>query len=169
MGSAQPSATSLMRVRVERVPFEAFLKWVDKEAGVAVETLHIWAAFAAGSFRAAGGMARDAEIVVEASRFPENGPVALKNPDQAGLAGIRTEAAGGAAALTVLDLTGTPLTEYRPAGSRPLPHLTVANGEHPENFDLYLEFDPASLPAETAYAFLKDLADRTQVPLRHLL
>jgi hypothetical protein len=107
--------------------------------------------------------------VVEASRFPEAGTVALKNPDQAGLAGIKTEAASGAAALTVLDLTETPLTEYRPAGARPLPHLTVANGEHPENFDLYLEFDPGLLSAETAYAFLKDLADRTQVPLRHLL
>jgi pyruvate/2-oxoglutarate dehydrogenase complex dihydrolipoamide acyltransferase (E2) component len=169
IGPAQASATSLMRVRVERAPFEAFLKWVDKEAGVTVEALHIWAAFAAGSFRAANGMVRDAEIVVEASRFPENNPVAFKNPDLAGLAGIRTEAAGAAPSLTVLDLTETPLTEYRPAGSRPLPHLTVANGEHPENFDLYLEFDPASLPAEAAYGFLKDLADRTQVPLRHLL
>ena len=169
MGSAQASPTSLMRVRVERAPFEAFLKWVDKEAGVAVEALHIWAAFAAGSFRAANGMVRDAEIVVEASRFPENNPVALKNPDLAGLAGIKTEAVGGMAALTVLDLTDTPLTEYRPAGARPLPHLTVANGEHPENFDLYLEFDPALLPAEAAYGFLKDLADRTLVPLRHLL
>jgi hypothetical protein len=158
-----------MRVRVERAPFEAFLKWVDEQAGVSVESLHVWAAFAAGSFRAATGLAHDAEIIVEASRFPENNPVALKNPDRAGLAGIGTEAAGGATALTVLDLTETPLTEYRPAGSRPLPHLTVANGEHPENFDLYLEFDPASLPAEGAYGFLKDLADRTQVPLRHLL
>lgn len=167
--SAQASPVSLMRVRVERAPFEAFLKWVDKEAGVAVEPLHIWAAFAAGSFRAANGMARNAEIAVEASGFPENNPVALHNPDQAGLAGIRAKAADGAAALTVLDLTDTPLTEYRPAGSRPLPHLTVANGEHPGNFDLYLEFDPAALPAATAYAFLKDLADRTQVPLRHLL
>jgi len=167
--SAQASPTSLMRVRVERAPFEAFLKWVDKEAGVTVEALHIWAAFAAGSLRAATGLARDTEIAVEASRFPENNPVALKNPDLAGLAGIRTEAAGAAPSLTVLDLTETPLTEYRPAGSRPLPHLTVANGEHPENFDLYLEFDPASLPAEAAYGFLKDLADRTQIPLRHLL
>jgi pyruvate/2-oxoglutarate dehydrogenase complex dihydrolipoamide acyltransferase (E2) component len=167
--SGQASPTSLMRVRVERAPFEAFLKWVDAEAGVTVEALHIWAAFAAGSLRAATGLAREAEIVVEASRFPENNPVALKNPDQAGLAGIRTEVAGAAPLLTVLDLTETPLTEYRPAGSRPLPHLTVANGEHPENFDLYLEFDPASLPADAAYGFLKDLADRTQVPLRHLL
>ncbi len=169
VGSLQASATSLMRVRVESAPFEAFLKWVDKEAGVTVEALHIWAAFAAGSFRAANGMSRDAEIAVEASRFAENNPVALKNPDQAGHTGLKTEATGGGATLTVLDLTGTPLTEYRPAGSRHLPHLTVANGEHPENFDLYLEFDPASLPAEVAYAFLKDLADRTQVPLRHLL
>lgn len=167
--SGQASPTSLMRVRVERAPFEAFLKWVDNEAGVAVEALHIWAAFAAGSLRAATGLASDAEIVVEASRFPENDPAALKNPDLAGLTGIRAEGAGPTASLTVLDLTDTPLTEYRPAGSRPLPHLTVANGEHPGNFDLYLEFDPASLPAETAYAFLKDLADRTQVPLRHLL
>jgi pyruvate dehydrogenase E2 component (dihydrolipoamide acetyltransferase)/2-oxoglutarate dehydrogenase E2 component (dihydrolipoamide succinyltransferase) len=169
MGSAQASATSLMRVRVECAPFEAFLEWVDKEAGVAVEALHIWAAFAAGSLRAATGLAREAEIVVEASRFPENNPVALKNPDLAGLAGIKAEATSGTAAFTVLDLTETPLTEYRPAGRRPLPHLTVANGEHPENFDLYLEFDPAALPAEVAYGFLKDLADRTQVPLRHLL
>jgi len=169
VASAQASPTSLMRVRVERAPFEAFLKWVEVDAGVDVEALHIWAAFAAGSLRAATGMARDHDVVVAASRFPENSPVALRNPDLAGLAGIGTETAGGTAALTVLDLTGTPLTEYRPAGSRPLPHLTVANGEHPGNFDLYLEFDPALLPAETAYAFLKDLADRTQVPLRHLL
>jgi pyruvate/2-oxoglutarate dehydrogenase complex dihydrolipoamide acyltransferase (E2) component len=169
IGSAQASATSLMRVRVERAPFEAFLKWVDKEAGITVEALHIWAAFAAGSLRAATGLAREAEIVVEASRFPENNPVALKNPDLAGLAGIRTEAAGAAPSLTVLDLTETPLTEYRPAGIRPLPHLTVANGDHPENFDLYLEFDPASLSADAAYGLLKDLADRTQVPLRHIL
>jgi pyruvate dehydrogenase E2 component (dihydrolipoamide acetyltransferase)/2-oxoglutarate dehydrogenase E2 component (dihydrolipoamide succinyltransferase) len=169
IGPAQASSTSLMRVRVGRRPFEAFLKWVDEQAGVSVESLHIWAAFAAGSFRSANGLARDAEIVVDASRFPEAKTASLKSPDLAGLAGIKAEAAGGIAALTLLDLTDTPLTEYRPAGSRPLPHLTVANGEHPENFDLYLEFDPASLPAESAYAFLKDLADRTQVPLRHLL
>jgi hypothetical protein len=69
----------------------------------------------------------------------------------------------------VLDLTDTLLTEYRPAGKRPLPHLTICNGQDPDNFDLYLESDPAALSADAAYSFLKDLAERAQVPLRHLL
>ena len=56
-----------------------------------------------------------------------------------------------------------------PPGERPLPHLTICNGQDAENFDLYLESDPAALSADAAYSFLKDLAERAQVPLRHLL
>jgi pyruvate/2-oxoglutarate dehydrogenase complex dihydrolipoamide acyltransferase (E2) component len=164
------ATASVMRVRITRAPFEAFLEWVEKEAGVAVDRLNLWAAFAAGSLRATTGRGREEEILVEASLFPDTvGMVALRSPDRAGLAGITAEPAGGAAALTILDLTQTVLAEYRPAGDRPLPHLTISIGEDPTNLDLYLEFDPSMLPAETAYAFLKELAERTRVPLRHLL
>jgi hypothetical protein len=143
---------------------------VADEAGVDVDGTNLWAAFAAGSLRAATGQGRDEEILVEASRFADtNGAVALKNPDCAGLSGLTTEPASGIAQLTILDLTGTLLTDYRPAGDGPLPHLTVCNGQDGANLDLYLAFDPAALSAETAYRFLKELADRTQVPLRHLL
>jgi hypothetical protein len=161
---------SLMRVTIARAPFEAFQEWVADEAGVDVDGINLWAAFAAGSLRAATGQGRDEEIVVEASRFPDtNGAVALTDPDCAGLSGLESEPAGGIAALTILDLTQSMLTDYRPAGDAALPHLTICNGQDSANFDLYLAFDPATLAAETAYAFLKELADRTQVPLRHLL
>jgi pyruvate/2-oxoglutarate dehydrogenase complex dihydrolipoamide acyltransferase (E2) component len=163
-------AASLMRVTVARVPFEAFQEWVIHEAGVEVDGTNLWAAFAAGSLRAATGREREEEIVVEASRFPDtSGAVVLKSPDSVGLSGIKTGPAGGIATLTILDLTRSMLTDYRPAGNRTLPHLTICNGQDSDNFDLYLAFDPALLAAETAYAFLKELADRTQVPLRHLL
>jgi len=163
-------ATSLMRVTIARAPFEAFQKWVADEAGVDVDGTNLWAAFAAGSLRAATGQGRDEEIVVEASRFPDtNGTVALTNPDCAGLSGLESGPAGVTATLTILDLTQSMLTDYRPAGDAALPHLTICNGQDSANFDLYLAFDPANLAPDTAYAFLKELADRTQVPLRHLL
>jgi pyruvate dehydrogenase E2 component (dihydrolipoamide acetyltransferase)/2-oxoglutarate dehydrogenase E2 component (dihydrolipoamide succinyltransferase) len=163
-------AASLMRVTIARAPFESFREWVADEAGVDIDGTNLWAAFAAGSLRAATGRSRDEEIVVEASRFAEaNGAVALRSPDCAGLSGLKTEPVSSSAALTILDLTETLLTDYRPAGDGQLPHLTICKGQDSANFDLYLAFDPASLAAETAYAFLKELADRTQVPLRHLL
>ena len=163
-------AASLMRVTIARAPFEAFQEWMADEAGVEVDGTNLWAAFAAGSLRAATGQGRDEEIVVEASRFPDtNGAVALTDPDCAGLSGLESEPAGRIAALTILDLTQSMLTDYRPAGDAALPHLTICNGQDSANFDLYLAFDPTTLTAETAYAFLKELANRTQVPLRHLL
>lgn len=163
-------AASLMRVTVARAPFESFRDWAATEAEVDVDSTSLWAAFAAGSLRAATGRSRDEEIVVEATRFTEaNGAVALKNPDCVGLSGLETGPPGGSAALTILDLTETILTDYRPAGGKPLPHLTICTGQDSANFDLYLAFDPVLLEAEAAYAFLKELADRTQVPLRHLL
>jgi pyruvate/2-oxoglutarate dehydrogenase complex dihydrolipoamide acyltransferase (E2) component len=163
------SPTSLMRVRVERTPFDAFLSWLADEAGVAVDSMNVWAAFAAGSLRAATGAGHSAGIVIDAARFPESASVALKNPDLRGLSDLRTETVDDAAMLALLDLTDTPLTEYRPASERRLPHLTVANGQDPNNLDIYLEFDPAALPEATAYEFLKNLADRAHMPLRHLL
>jgi len=163
-------ATSLMRVTIARAPFEAFQEWVADEASVEIDGTNLWAAFAAGSLRAATGQGRDEEIVVETSRFPDtNGAVALTDPDCAGLSCLESGPTGGIAALTILDLTRSMLTDYRPAGDAALPHLTICNGQDSANFDLYLAFDPAILAAETAYAFLKELADRTQVPLRHLL
>lgn len=163
-------AASLMRVTIARAPFEAFQEWVVDEAGVEVDGTNLWAAFAAGSLRAATGQGRDEEIVVEGSRFPDtNGTVALTDPDCAGLSGLVSGPAGETATLTILDLTQSMLTDYRPAGDAALPHLTICNGQDSANFDLYLAFDPANLAPDTAYAFLKELADRTQVPLRHLL
>lgn len=167
--SAESWRPSLMRVRIEREPFEHFLKWIEEEAGVEADGLRVWAAFATGSLRAATGRQRDDDIVVAAQRFPEDEAVALKNPDLANLSTIGADPADGNTELTVLDLTDTVLTEYRPAGQRPLPHLTVCNGQDAANYDLYLESDPAAMSAETAYALLKDLAERAQVPLRHLL
>ncbi len=164
------TAASLMRVTIARAPFDAFQEWLAGDAGTEVDVTNLWAAFAAGSLRSATDAGRNAEIVVDASRFPSaNGPFPLRNPDRAGLSELTTEPATGGAALTILDLTETVLTDYRPAGEAALPHLTICNGPDSAHFDLYLAFDPAILAAETAYAFLKELADRTQVPLRHVL
>lgn len=164
------SVASHMRVTIARAPFENFRKWLAAEAGADVDGTNLWAAFAAGSLRSATGRSRDEEIVVEASRFPDaNGTVALKNPDCAGLSALATEPASGIAALTILDLTETMLTDYRPADESALPRLTICNGHDSANLDLYLAFDAEILAAEIAYAFLKELADRTQVPLRHVL
>jgi len=93
----------------------------------------------------------------------------VKNPDRVPLSSIVAESNDLAVTLTLLDLSGTMLTDYRRAEVSQLPFLTVCNSQDKANIDLYLEFDPAALPATTAYAFLKELADRTQVPLRHVL
>jgi pyruvate/2-oxoglutarate dehydrogenase complex dihydrolipoamide acyltransferase (E2) component len=168
--SLRASRTSQMRVRIEKAPFDSFLAWLADEAGVEIDGLTVWAAFASGSLRTATAAKLDDEILVRASRFPGTwDAIAFRNPDLGGLTGLQADAANGAATLTVLDLTDTPLTEYRPAGERPLPHLTVANGQDAANLDIYLEFDPASLPEATAFEFLKNLADRAHTPLRHLI
>jgi hypothetical protein len=161
--------TSLMRVTIERGPFEKFLSWIDSDANVAVEATVVWAAFAAGSLRRALELGNDTPLVVNASGFAEENAIALTNPDLAGLRGLDGEAAIAASALTVLDLTGTPLSDYRPAGERALPNLTIANGPAPDYLDIVLEFDPADMKPISALEFLKDLAERAHNPLRHLL
>lgn len=161
--------TSLMRVTIERGPFEKFLAWIDSDANVAVEGTIVWAAFAAGSLRSALDLGNDALLVVNASGFAEENAIALTNPDLAGLRGLDGQAATDAPALTVLDLTATPLGDYRPAGGRALPNLTVANGPAPDYLDIVLEFDPMEMSPISALEFLKDLAERAHNPLRHLL
>jgi pyruvate/2-oxoglutarate dehydrogenase complex dihydrolipoamide acyltransferase (E2) component len=168
--AASLASSSLMRVTVARTPFEDFVTWVGDEAGIDVDAADIWAAFAAGSFRIATGAGHDEEIVVQALRFPETVDVTvLKNPDRVPLSAIAAEPNSLAPTLTMLDLTGTLLTDYRQAGDVPLPLLTICNSRDTAHIDLYLDFDPAALPSATAYNFLKELADRTQVPLRHVL
>jgi pyruvate dehydrogenase E2 component (dihydrolipoamide acetyltransferase)/2-oxoglutarate dehydrogenase E2 component (dihydrolipoamide succinyltransferase) len=168
VGQALPS--SMMRVTIARAPFEDFVDWVGEEAGADVEAINIWAAFAAGSLRVATDRNHNEEIVVEASHFDNTeSPRFLKNPDRVPLSSIVAEPDDFAVTLTLLDLSGTMLTDYRRAEVSQLPFLTVCNSQDKANIDLYLEFDPAALPATTAYAFLKELADRTQVPLRHVL
>ncbi len=161
--------TSQMRVTIERRPFEKFLSWIDSDANVAVEATVVWAAFAAGSLRRALELGNDTPLVVNASGFAEENAIALTNPDLAGLRGLDGEAAIAAPALTVLDLTATPLSDYRPAGERALPNLTIANGPAPDYLDIVLEFDPAEMKPISALEFLKDLAERAHNPLRHLL
>ncbi len=161
--------TSLMRVTIERGPFEKFLAWIDSDANVAVEGTIVWAAFAAGSLRRALDLGNDAPLVVNASGFAEENAIALTSPDLAGLRGLDGQAATDAPALTVFDLTATPLSDYRPAGERALPNLTVTNGPGPDYLDIVLEFDPAEMSPISALEFLKDLAERAHNPLRHLL
>jgi pyruvate/2-oxoglutarate dehydrogenase complex dihydrolipoamide acyltransferase (E2) component len=168
--AAMPSAaTSLMRVTIEREPIERFVAWLASDAGLEVSGTVVWAAFAAGSLRRAGNLGNDAPLAVEASGFAEEEAVTLLNPDLSGLRGLKGEASTGSPALTVFDLTDTPLSEYRPAGARGLPHLTIANGPAPDYLDIVLEFDPAEMAPISALDFLKDLAERAHNPLRHLL
>jgi hypothetical protein len=162
--------TSYMRVVIEKAPFVEFVSWLNEETDEDIASLHLWAAFTAGALRKTAGLRNDQDIVVDASAFPGAGEMAtLKNPDQVSLTGIASQAGNGAAAITILDLSDTPLAEYRPAGGTPLPHLTVANSETDATLSIALAFDPASLDEPTAYNFLKDLAARAQYPLRQLL
>lgn len=163
------AATSLMRVTIERAPFERFVGWLATDADLAISGTLVWAAFAAGSLRRAGGLGNDTPLAVDASGFGDADAATLLDPDLTGLRGLRGEASTGAPALTLLDLTDTPLSEYRPAGSRALPHLTVANGPAADYLDIVLEFDPAEMAPISALDVLKDLAERAANPLRHLL
>jgi hypothetical protein len=167
--AASSAATSLMRVTIEREPIERFVAWLASDAGLEVSGTLVWAAFTAGSLRRAGDLGNDAPLAVDASGFAENEAITLLNPDLSGLRGLKGESSTGAPALTLLDLTDTPLSEYRPAGARNLPHLTVANGPAPDYLDIVLEFDPAEMAPISALDFLKDLAERAHNPLRHLL
>ena len=162
--------TSYMRVVIEKEPFTAFCSWLNQEADETISSLNVWAAFSAGSLRKATGLGGDDELVVHASAsFDDTETMALQNPDQARLAGIANHDGGGTAAITILDLSQTPLAEYRPAGGTPLPHMTIANSDDGAYLSIALAFDPALLGEAIAFSFLKDLADRAQQPLRHLL
>lgn len=168
--AAHGATASLMRIRVDKAMFGKFLSWFTGETGETADTLKVWTAFAAGSFRKAAALGDDAEITVHASRFfDEADAIFLTNPDQAGLGGIAVDQRAGQAALAILDLTDTPLAEYRPAGGTPCPQLIIANGENAASLDITLVFEPESLPAPTAMIFLKELAARAEQPLRHLL
>ncbi len=150
--------------------FVEFFSWLNEEADENISSLHIWAAFTAGALRKTTGLGSDEEIIVHASEFPGIGEMAaLKNPDQMNLAGIANQAGGGEAAITILDLSDTPLAEYRPAGGTPTPHLTIANSDGGAYLSIALAFDPDALGEPTAYNFLKDLAARANYPLRQLL
>jgi len=166
----QGAETSYMRVVIEKEPFESFCSWLNQEADETISSLKIWAAFAGGSLRKATGLGDDDELIVHASAsFDDTETIALKDPDQTRLAGMASHDVAGAAAITILDLSQTPLAEYRPAGGTPLPHMTIANSDDGAYLSIALAFDPATLGEAIAFNFLKDLAERAQQPLRHLL
>lgn len=168
--ATQDTTASLMRIRVDKTLFGEFLSWFADETGEAADTLNVWAAFAAGSFRKVAALGDDAEIVVHASRFSDEADaIFLTNPDQAGLSRIAADQRAGQAALAILDLTETPLAEYRPAGGTPYPQLIIANADTAASLDITLVFEPETLPGPTAMTFLKELAARAEQPLRHLL
>jgi pyruvate/2-oxoglutarate dehydrogenase complex dihydrolipoamide acyltransferase (E2) component len=167
--AASGAGTSLMRVTIKRAPFERFVAWLASDADLEVSGTVVWAAFASGSLRRATGLGNDTALAVDASGFAEEETATLLNPDLSGLRGLKGEASTDAPALTLLDLTDTPLSEYRPAGARALPHLTIANGPAGDYLDIVLEFDPAEMRPISALEFLKDLAERAHNPLRHLL
>lgn len=164
------SEASFMRVVIEKAPFADFCAWLNEEADDAIASLNIWSAFAAGSLRKVTETGKDNDIVVYASGFSDEVEVqALRNPDRSNLSSLTGETGSGEATITILDLSDTPLAEYRPAGGTALPHLTIANSQDGAYLDLALAFDPDILADAIAFNFLKDLAERAQQPLRHLV
>lgn len=164
------SQVSYMRVVIEKSPFESFCSWLNEQADDPINSLNIWAAFTAGSWRKATGLSKDDEILVFASGFSDGADtMALDNPDQGNLSKMNVHAGGGEATVTILDLSDTPLAEYRPAGGTQYPHLTIANSDDGAFLSIAIAFDPDLLSEPAAYNFMKDLAERAQQPLRHLL
>ena len=168
--SLPASSVSLIRTSVERSRFDGLLSWLSAHTGESVSRAHVWAAFAAGSFRVATQARRDEDIIVAcaqfAGRFDE---IVLINPDRAGLSDLAKDETGARPQITVHDLMDTLLTDYRPGGGTADPCLTVTNGPDGARLDLALAFDADALPIEEAVVLLTDLAKRIREPLYHLL
>ena len=133
-------------------------------AGPNVSRAAAFAAFAAGAYRSAAGAA---EVVVACHALGEAERL-LVDPDRVGLRSLASAQRDYPVPhLSVVDLTGSRLTGYRAgrAGTRPV--LAIAN--HGAELALIFNFDESVMDFAAAAAFLDDLAQRIEDPMRHLL
>lgn len=161
--------------RIDPAAFRDFLDWAGAELGSAPAAAALWASFAAGALRRAGGHGR-AALWIRTIRAGEGGMTAFyRDPDLRRLGTLHPEEiapdeiAGAATPDLVLrDLSATRVEGMRLPGDGPAPTLTVARGDG-DALTLCLDFTPGALDADAAVALLDDLARRAEAPLRHLL
>jgi pyruvate/2-oxoglutarate dehydrogenase complex dihydrolipoamide acyltransferase (E2) component len=155
--AAPAAALSTLGAFAERAAFDALLAIADPAA----DRTTALAAFAAGAWRKATGAS---SVRVAAERIGM-APVRLLDPDRRGLSELAGTAGDGPSDLSVVDLTSTRLTAYRPAGGQACLVVTSDGAR----LGFALAFDEAALPLAAAALFLDSLAARVEDPIRHIL
>jgi pyruvate/2-oxoglutarate dehydrogenase complex dihydrolipoamide acyltransferase (E2) component len=169
---AAPTVAAMdeLSARVEAAEFDAFHRWAEAQAEADFPAGRIWAAFAAACFRRLGGEACPSPLNVQVTSFGAEGDEAVfSNPDQTGLLGMIAAPQSAAADFAVLDLSGTPLTNFRPGGGTAAPTLIIARPEGGDAYEMKLHYSAEQIARDAAVDLLIGLAERTRDPLRQLL
>ncbi len=165
-------AVSLLTATFEWSAFEDFIAWAEKKTGKQKMRQVTLAAFAASAFRAEVRLSETKSLTVSVlSAKAKASEVILRDPDLQGLGDLADITADGGAAnpdLTLIDLSGTKLTEYQPPaqqGRLSIVILDKGRGEAAASLRFYED----DLPLLTAARFLDSFATRTAEPILQLL
>ena len=125
----------------------------------------VWASFVSGALRAAGILEGDIAVSCRTFGAGEREFV-CRNADLAKLSSLAAEGRGPAD-IVLTNLTESRFTSFAP-GLGDLPHLVVAAPN--EGFcSISLQFSEREMPTASASAFLEELIERVEHPVRHLL
>ncbi len=170
--AASAPQTSVLTAAVDWAAFDEFVAWAEGKTGEQAMRQVTLAAMAAGAFRAEVKSGRADGITISIlSAKAKSSAFALRDPDLHGLgdlAGSILEGGDVRVDLTLVDLSGTRLVDYRPATQPGLLSVVIADdgaGEACVN----LHFCEDDLPLIAAMRFLDSFAARVAEPAMQLL
>jgi pyruvate/2-oxoglutarate dehydrogenase complex dihydrolipoamide acyltransferase (E2) component len=163
-----PARNSHLAISAQESGFADFMSWLSEETGGGVGRPAVLAAFAAASLRATTGFARPDIAIRTETLASGGGDASFENPDQGGLAQVRTTGGQAAPDIVVRDLTTTRMTAMR-LGDDAVPVLTVARSTAAAAYEITLDFAAQGLPATDAVALIEGFAQRIETPLHQLL
>lgn len=172
-GTAGPSLqASVLTASFEWSAFDDFIAWAEMKTGKQNMRQVTLAALAASAFRVEVGSG-DAEslIISILSAKAKTSEITLRDPDLQGLGDLADIMADGGNAqpdLTLIDLSGTKLADYRPP-ARPGRLSVVIADKGPGEASATLHFCEDDLPFLAAARLLDSLATRTAEPILQLL
>ncbi|MEH6835428.1 biotin/lipoyl-containing protein [Falsihalocynthiibacter arcticus] len=141
-----------------------FLDWMQEEGNVTLAPSTIWIAFAAAALRSA--LEAGDDILVISLMDLQAKVRSLTNPDRARLSCLTESDPDAVASLILRDLSDSPITGIRLAGSKE-PSLSITTLGN--DYQICLDFTTDQLSDLQAIQFITEFSDRLTDPLRHLL
>ena len=169
--SSVPTA-SLLTATFEWSAFDDFIAWAEKKTGEQKLRQVALAAFAASAFRAEARSGKADSLTISALSVQRGAlEITLRDPDLqglGGLAGAALKSCDTRADLTLIDLSGTRLVDYRPAAQPGLLSIVITDvGSGKASINLHYYED--DLPLIAAARFLDRFATHASEPILQLL